>query len=568
MELESIGVEYMKKKCKLTISILASNRKDTLPKCLESIKPLLEQVDSELIITDTGCDEELLETISKYTNNIITFEWCKDFAAARNVGLSNACGEWFMFIDDDEWFEDVDELIDFFNSGEEKEYESANYVVRNYYTKDGVEYSEWVVGRIFRIYENTKFIGRVHEYVEKNGGKLKQLVSYVHHYGYAFETEEKRIEHSKRNISLLEKEIEADPGDARNYAHIYQEYRANDDPEMIIMYAKKAMENADINYKGNRNIICSTYVALLWAYMRQKKYDEVIYNGEKFIENVQEGSLACAAIYFYLVDAYLLCGKYDKCIICAKKYIEIYRALRRNKERFYTEMAPMLNDAYKDYIMYGVYISGIEVAIKKDSMEDFCYFLKAYDWTKGWDNSKVEYFAKFVDMTIKHQMNEDIVYIYGMIFTDVLCGKAVMNRLQQIREIDSNGYAKVCDILAKIAGQPGYRSLVQIITICKNNNINLLKDMYKKAYIEDDNILLVADEFYEIAMSNKISLDKIIYEISSERWCKLLDIWLSNAYNRDIVRIKNYMDLLLKKDSEHMKILEQRLVEELDHRKK
>ena len=53
----------MEKKCKLTMSILASNRKDTIPKCLESIKPLLEKVDSELIVTDTGCDEDLLEIL-------------------------------------------------------------------------------------------------------------------------------------------------------------------------------------------------------------------------------------------------------------------------------------------------------------------------------------------------------------------------------------------------------------------------------------------------------------------------------------------------------------------------
>ena len=92
---------------KLTISILVSNRKDTVPKCLESLRPLLEQVDSELIITDTGCDDDLVEFMRQYTDNIVKFEWCKDFAAARNVGLDMAKGQWFMFIDDDEWFEDV-----------------------------------------------------------------------------------------------------------------------------------------------------------------------------------------------------------------------------------------------------------------------------------------------------------------------------------------------------------------------------------------------------------------------------------------------------------------------------
>ena len=116
-------------KIKLTISILVSNRKDTVPKCLESLRPLLEKVDSELIITDTGCDEELVSYMKKYTDNIVSFKWCNDFAAARNVGLNMAKGQWFMYIDDDEWFENVDELVSFFNSEEEKEYASASYVV-------------------------------------------------------------------------------------------------------------------------------------------------------------------------------------------------------------------------------------------------------------------------------------------------------------------------------------------------------------------------------------------------------------------------------------------------------
>ena len=95
---------------KLTISLLVSNRKDTVSKCLESVRPLLEQVDSELIITDTGCDEDLVAYMKKYTDNIVRFKWCNDFAKARNVGLKMAKGQWFMYIDDDEWFENVDEF--------------------------------------------------------------------------------------------------------------------------------------------------------------------------------------------------------------------------------------------------------------------------------------------------------------------------------------------------------------------------------------------------------------------------------------------------------------------------
>ena len=106
----------MQKQKVLTISILISKRPDTVRKCLDSIKPILEELDAELILTDTGCGEEVRGIIEEYTDNIIDFVWCRDFSKARNVGLKRAKGEWFLFLDDDEWFDYVTELIDFFKS--------------------------------------------------------------------------------------------------------------------------------------------------------------------------------------------------------------------------------------------------------------------------------------------------------------------------------------------------------------------------------------------------------------------------------------------------------------------
>ena len=134
--------------------------------------------------------------------------------------------------------------------------------------------------------------------------------------------------------------------------------------------------------------------------------------------------------------------------------------------------------------------------------------------------------------------------------------------------MDNEGYAKVCDIIAKIAGQPGYRSLVQIVTICKNRNYEQLSEVYKKAYMEDDKILLVENEFYELALNYKIELGKIIKDITLERWNKLLEIWLMNSSNKGIIRTKNYMDGLLEKTSKHTELLEKNLLLELARRKK
>ena len=100
----------------LTIGMIVKNEEKYLERCLNGIKPILEQVDSELIIADTGSTDRTVEIARQFTDNVFYFEWIKDFAAARNSTLEKAQGEWYMFVDADEIFESCDEIIHFFNS--------------------------------------------------------------------------------------------------------------------------------------------------------------------------------------------------------------------------------------------------------------------------------------------------------------------------------------------------------------------------------------------------------------------------------------------------------------------
>ena len=74
-------------KIQLTISLLVSDRMETLGRCLASLKPLLRELDSELIVVYTGKDPDTLALAKRYTSHIIPFTWCNDFSKARNAGL-------------------------------------------------------------------------------------------------------------------------------------------------------------------------------------------------------------------------------------------------------------------------------------------------------------------------------------------------------------------------------------------------------------------------------------------------------------------------------------------------
>lgn len=225
-----MGSKYKNKKEKklLTISLLVSNRKDTIRKCMESIKPLLEALPAELIAVDTGCTDGSIEIVREYADLIVEFPWCHDFSAARNAGLNKAQGEWFLYLDDDEWFEDVTELIQFFQSGEYKQYNRAWYVVRNYMDFEGKTYEETVADRVYKRMPQDCFVGKVHEVYKSTSTSfnIKHLSCYVHHYGYVYKSREAEKKHSERNITLIKKELEENPDDVRMIAQLIQEYLA------------------------------------------------------------------------------------------------------------------------------------------------------------------------------------------------------------------------------------------------------------------------------------------------------------------------------------------------------
>lgn len=208
----------------LTISLLASDRAASLERCLDSLKPLLLQLPSELIIVYTGKNKQVLDIAERYTDQIISFEWCNDFSAARNAGLKAASGEWFLYIDDDEWFEDVAEILDFFLHGQYRNFGSACYIQRNYTDWSGTSCTDYHAFRMSRILPETSFQSPIHEQLEPMTEPCKYFNAYVHHYGYVPTVNRINPGKTSRNIPMLLKALEEHPENTKNYLQLVQEY--------------------------------------------------------------------------------------------------------------------------------------------------------------------------------------------------------------------------------------------------------------------------------------------------------------------------------------------------------
>lgn len=254
---------------KLTIGMIVKNEEKWLDKCLYAIKPILENVDSELIITDTGSDDRTVEIAEKYTDKVLHFDWINNFAAARNTALDKAKGEWFMFLDADEIFESCEGIISFFNSGEYRNYSSATYIVRNL-TNDSDSYSDFMASRMTRRYSDTRFEGIIHEHLTHFTYPIKTIGDVALHYGYVFENKEQSVAKAKRNIELLEKKLASDP-DELTYIHLYDSCRMSGDIDRANEYLDRGIEHCK-NVRSPYVAVC--YNAKALAALRAGDHDK------------------------------------------------------------------------------------------------------------------------------------------------------------------------------------------------------------------------------------------------------------------------------------------------------
>ena len=272
---------------RLTVGLIVKNGEKTLEKCLSSLTPLLEAVPSELIITDTGSTDRTVEIARKFTDRIISFEWCGDFSAARNTGLDAARGEWFLYLDADEWFDDVAPLIEFFNSGECDGYGDAAYIQRNYNNFSGDAWSDDFVCRVFRHTPKIHFQNKVHEDFVLCP-PLKMLDAFVHHYGYAFQNEEAKRTKLNRNALLLEDELKENP-DNKKALFQYSEQLVEDSPEKAAQYAAHGLELERRDNPENLEHQQTRFSnALLAAYYNNHQYKEIIPTAEDALKREEK----------------------------------------------------------------------------------------------------------------------------------------------------------------------------------------------------------------------------------------------------------------------------------------
>lgn len=331
----------------LSICVMTSGRQETTEKCIASLERLRENVPSELIVTDTGCQPKLRAWLEDHADKVIDFKWCNDFSAARNTGLGEAKGKWFLYLDDDEWFENTAEIEEFFNSGEYRQFKSALYKVRNYADSEGSLWRDSYLSRMVRRQEDTRFVYPIHEALAPVLPPMKYLEDYVHHYGYVFKNKEEEKAKRERNLSLLLQAIEKDRHCMRYYIQGMTEYAAVNDFQGSLEMAYEGIKQYDPSRWDNDRYIHALYAAVVRRLINLGRYQEACREAERLINLEKISPLAIATICGDVTLACLKTEAYSKGVRYVDAYLELKTAFEEDRKAYLAQQTMLLETCFE-----------------------------------------------------------------------------------------------------------------------------------------------------------------------------------------------------------------------------
>lgn len=402
----------------LTISLLISNRPETVRKCLESLTPLRQAIPCELLITDTSKSSEIREIIEEYADRIFEFEWCNDFSKARNLGLNKANGEWFMYMDDDEWFDDLSEMIEFFRSGEYKDYGYANYKTRDYIDPGLNYYSDTWASRMIRIDPDTHFKSKIHEHFEPVRGKLKSLNCHTHHVGYIYKSHEDLMKHFHRNEPLLREMMEEEPDNLRWQIQLVQEYRNIKEWNKVCDFCETQLKaNEMVNNKYDNIHLGTFYAGYAEALTFQKNYEKCIAICKSGLSDKRSTAVTKAYLHLKLIESYFWMRDIEN----TKKYLEIYfresEELPKYKDAWVEQnVALLVNEVFDETNTKKAY----SILIGCDLLEGGTQMLHKYYGNLEWKREVIYVYDNIEKVFLEAMTKLPYETIFSEVMTDML----------------------------------------------------------------------------------------------------------------------------------------------------
>ena len=497
----------------LSIVMMVKNEEKYLEKTLDALQPLRKDIDSELIILDTGSDDNTVEIAKKYTDKVYFEKWNDNFSDMRNKSISYASGEWILILDADEKLTDYDKLKDFFNSDNHVKYNSATIRLKNIFDDKEERYSFSSLLRMFKNIDGFGYDGAIHEQPRYKQPIYNDVASFDH-YGYMYDDEEIRQKKANRNMKLLLEELEKNPDNPYTNYQVGKSYITDLKVNEALFYIEKSYRL----YKKVGQVPLYLIGDLLGLYVVMKLYIKC----ENLCLDYIKYDKKNIDVYYYLGLSQNHLGKYKESIKSYERYLyllnnyEISTQANNMEANFDTgqkkdNVLAMIIQAYYNLEMYDKIVDKIDDLSEK-AIKNIYYIV--------------------FEALYKSNCQEKILYLYNK-YPKYNSSKDEFKLhlekfLTTLKESDKEN---ICKILSNIQG-----------------NYVLLNDLRlgKKVSLQEYNkILSEEDEIYygEIlcyALNNGFYIEDILNNISYSKVEKYIDYLILNKRNT-ILDLYNYL---------------------------
>ncbi|NEO57854.1 MAG: glycosyltransferase [Okeania sp. SIO3B5] len=247
----------------LSFCIIVKNEEKNLPRCLASVKNVVD----EMVVLDTGSTDRTPEIAKEFGAKVHYFEWCNDFAAARNESLKYVTGDWVLVLDADEYLSPkiaphIQEAI-----------KSDRYILINLIREEiGAQQSPYsLVSRLFRNHPEIKFSRPYHAIVDDS---ITEILAKESHWEIA----------SLPDIAVLHEGYQKGEITSKNK----------------LQRAKEAMESYFSNHP-NDVYVCSKLGALYIEIGEKQKGMELLFRG---LQDPEVDKTILYELHYHLAIAY------------------------------------------------------------------------------------------------------------------------------------------------------------------------------------------------------------------------------------------------------------------------
>jgi glycosyltransferase involved in cell wall biosynthesis len=534
------GEAVMEKKVtnrpELTISLLASNRPDTIPRCLDSVRELMKEIPSELIIVDTSGSEQIHRLLLNYTDQVIPFTWCGDFSKARNEGLKRAKGEWFLYLDDDEWLVETKPLVDFFQSGAYRKYTCANYIVRSFYDTAYTSFSDSWVSRMVKVTPEVCFQGKIHEYIYGAASGATTIPMIAYHSGYVYATEADRRKHFERNANLLKEMIREEPQVLRWKVQLAQEYRSVREWKELSEFCEKCLaECKEVNAKYANYDIGTFYAGAIMGYLYTDRLDKGAEMCEAALHDARNSELCHANTYHYLGLIEFYRKEWKKAEDYMHRFLSLERELKKDPAKLEEQKWGLLVcEAFDVVPMKRAYSVLIVCGWKQKRVDALHKYFKKLEWNdkSAYELDRMpEYLIEAVATLPKDPVLDEML-------ADGWSNEGMKKKLfvcaEGWKERDRKGYYNILRAISGIQDRHWYPSYAAVMYAAYIRKVKALPAALAKFGSHLDNIFLFPQEVSQIALENNISLEPVYLAVPYEKWCQSLQEYINEVERNDL----------------------------------